>query len=393
MSHSPLTVAVAQSDDVDTIDAVAEIIEACEQQLGGLTPKGGLLFAALDYDHKDMLAALLERWPDLQLIGGTSDGEMASAQGYLEDSMTLVLFASETLRFSAGIATGLKEDPRGTTQAAIADARGDEQEAPAMCWIAPDGLTANMTAVLGTLQEQFGAALPILGGTAGDHWQFKTCFQFCNERVTADSIPMLMVYGPVTCSVGVASGWVPIGQQMKVTASSGTQVETLDGRPALDVFEEQFGLEVRDAIAEYPLAVYPAGHEDGEAHYLRAIYNVDAEAKTVILGDELPVGSTIRLSNVERNRILDGARDSMRGALKGCNGETPDVVVVVSCAARKWMLGEKAPLEYQTLKATMAEMNVDVPIIGFYSFGEIGPLKGESRFHNETCVSIALKAA
>jgi len=262
-----------------------------------------------------------------------------------------------------------------------------------MCWIAPDGLTVNMTRVLKTIQDEFSVSLPVLGGTAGDHWQFQSCHQFCNDRVTEDGIPVLMVYGPITCTVGVASGWVPVGQQMKVTSSDGVMVHELDGRPALDVFEEQFGVLIRDTFGEYPLAVYPEGFEDGEAHYLRAIYAINAETRSVMLGDELPVGSTIRLSNVERSRILDGARDSMRGALKDCGGESPDVVVVVTCAARKWMLGEKAPLEYQTLKATMTEMGVDAPIIGFYSFGEIGPLHGESRFHNETCVSIALKAA
>ncbi len=393
MSRSRMQVAVAQSDDIDTEDAVAEVIATCEAQLGGATPKAGLVFAAIDYDHRYILAALRERWPGIQLIGGTSDGELASDQGYLEDSITLVLFASESLSFSAGLARGLSEGSREAAIRAIDRAHGARSERPSMCWITPDGLTCNMTEILDGLRQRFGAELPVLGGTAGDHWEFERCFQFCNDEVVQDGIPVLLVYGELHFSVGVASGWVPVGEKMRITAAEGRTIREIDGRPAFQVFEEQFGEMVRDAFGEYPLAVYPPGQEGGEAHYLRAVYSVDEQAGTVDLTSELPEGSTVRLSNVERRRILEGARDSIAAAIDPWRGDEPDLIVIISCAARKWMLGERAPDEYATLRDTMAERGVSAPVIGFYSFGEIAPLAGENQFHNETCVSIVLRAA
>jgi len=393
MRNTHLIVAVAQSDDVDTEDAIAEVIAACEAQLGGVRPTAGLLFAAIDYDHVEILTAIQARWPGVQIIGGTSDGELASAQGYLEDSITLVVFASDTLRFSAGMATGTSEDSRATAIRAAEAAHGESDEVPAMCWITPDGLKSNMTEVLAGLQDRFGASMPVLGGTAGDHWEFERCYQFCNGEVFQDGVPVLMVYGAVDFSVGVGSGWIPVGEKMLITASEGNVVHAIDGQRAFDVFHEQFGDMVRDAFGEYPLAVYPPGDTSGEAHYLRAVYSVDEEAGTIGLGAEVPVGTSVRLCNVERTRILDGARLSIEDALSTWEGDNPDVIIIVSCAARKWLLGEHAPAEYEVLQETMAALGVSAPMIGFYSFGEIAPLGGGNQFHNETCVSVALRAA
>jgi hypothetical protein len=385
-------VAIAQSDDVDEEDAITEVLDACAEQLGDRVPKAGLLFVAIDYEHEIILAAIQERYPGVQIIGGTSDGEIASAKGYLEDSITLVLFASDVLEFRAALAKNLGADPAAATQQVIAETTAGRTDTPSMCWIVPDGLTANISIVLRTLQAQFGQAFPILGGTAGDHWEFSRCFQFCNGEVVQDGIPMLMVFGEVKMSIGVASGWQPVGRKMVVTDIDGSVLKSIDGRSAFEIFQEHFGDQIRSAFGEYPLAVYPNGDEE-EWHYLRAIYQVDEEAGHVILAAEIPTGSTISLTNVIRERILEGAQASMKAALDGWGEGQPELMVIVSCAARKWLLGDQAAAEFDVLQAEMQRQGVDIPLIGFYSFGEIAPLGGESRFHNETCVSIALGIA
>jgi hypothetical protein len=63
---------------------------------------------------------------------------------------------------------------------------------------------------------------------------------------------------------------------------------------------------------------------------------------------------------------------------------------IVSCAARKWMLGEKVSSELKICR----EMLGDVPVAGFYSFGEIAPTRPglPAQFHNETFVTLLLHA-
>src|ERR1700690_1767060 len=92
-----LTMAVGSSDDVDLADAIATAIEQCRAALGGLRPQAGLLFAAFDSFAPESLAAIRAAFPGVSVMGATSSAEISSAGGYQEDSLTLALFASDTV--------------------------------------------------------------------------------------------------------------------------------------------------------------------------------------------------------------------------------------------------------------------------------------------------------
>jgi len=91
---------VAQSDDIDTKGALAEILAQCREKLGERVPKAGLVFSAFDLEHDQVLDGILNAWPGLELIGCTTAGEMSSALGYREDSVALVLFGSDSIKFA-----------------------------------------------------------------------------------------------------------------------------------------------------------------------------------------------------------------------------------------------------------------------------------------------------
>ena len=52
-------VVVAHSNDPDSVEAVAEILEQCLESLAGETPQAGILFAACDFDHSLMVMKIL----------------------------------------------------------------------------------------------------------------------------------------------------------------------------------------------------------------------------------------------------------------------------------------------------------------------------------------------
>ena len=60
-----------------------------------------------------------------------------------------------------------------------------------------------------------------------------------------------------------------------------------------------------------------------------------------------------------------------------------------SCVGRKLVLGRRVQEEVDAVKKILGE---DVPLIGFYTYGEIGPIDKMKRelsitkFHNETVV-------
>jgi hypothetical protein len=62
--------------------------------------------------------------------------------------------------------------------------------------------------------------------------------------------------------------------------------------------------------------------------------------------------------------------------------------VVFSCMVRKAVLGSQTATETEI---TRDELAANLPLCGFYSYGEIAPLEsGSTQLHNETIVAVLL---
>ncbi|MEE9187320.1 MAG: FIST N-terminal domain-containing protein, partial [Bacteroidota bacterium] len=136
-----LVAASGHSEDIDTLEAFAEIREQCEPALRGKTPQAGLLFAAIDFEHQDLLDAIHEAWPGIQLIGCTTDGELSSCQGFKEDSISLLLLASDTIEFTTGLGREVSQGAEAACSRAVAEARAKTTLEPSVCIATPESLT------------------------------------------------------------------------------------------------------------------------------------------------------------------------------------------------------------------------------------------------------------
>ena len=105
-------IAIAHSIELDSFFAVTELIEKCDLQLANLSPTAGILYASIDVDHQLVLDKIYEKWPDLQLVGCTTDGEFSSECEYVEDSLVLTLFICEKIKIVSGIINNAAIDVR-----------------------------------------------------------------------------------------------------------------------------------------------------------------------------------------------------------------------------------------------------------------------------------------
>ncbi len=74
--------AAGHSEDIDTLSAFAEVREQCEAALEGKPPQAGLLLDGIDFEHHELLDAINDAWPGIELIGCTTDGELSSCLGF-----------------------------------------------------------------------------------------------------------------------------------------------------------------------------------------------------------------------------------------------------------------------------------------------------------------------
>lgn len=385
-----LSISIGHSEHVDEQDVVEEIVGQCSRQLNGETPQAGLMFAAVDYDYKKILEGFLQAWPGVRIVGCSTDGELSSMLGFLDDSVTVALFASDSIEITTGVGRHVSANIEAAAAAAVAGARENVRQAPSLCITTPASLLSSSDRIVEHLKSRLGPNVTLLGALAGDQWRLEETFQFFGTEVLTDAVPIILFSGPILFSKGIYSGWKPIGEVGTVTKSQGNVVHQIDNHPALEFFRRLLG-EKAVPTGDRPLAILD---DRGNVGYLRAsIGQYDEEVGSVTFFGDIAEGSRVQITIATRDEILEGTKVSVARARDSYpDGKTPSAALSFSCSGRKLLLGTRTEQEYEILRQ---ELGFDIPVVGFYGYGEIGPGfedENSCKFHNETIVTVLLGA-
>src|SRR5439155_24970779 len=104
-----------------------------------------------------------------------------------------------------------------------------------------DGLAGDQQEIIRGAYGVLGAAVPLVGGCAGDDLEMTREFQLYDDEGLHGSVVAAGIASDAAIGIGVRHGWQRVGEPMLVTLSEGNRVYTLDDRPALDVYLEQSG--------------------------------------------------------------------------------------------------------------------------------------------------------
>ena len=156
-------VAIGQGEDIDTRSAINRTISRCKLQLQGLRPQAGILFSSIDFDHKLVLAEVLRRFPDIELVGCTTGGEFSSDFGFSDDSINLILFYADTIEIKAGVGRQASIDPALAVKSAVEQAREGLSGPETLCIVFPEGIVASPDAVIRALNQMLPPLCPVFG--------------------------------------------------------------------------------------------------------------------------------------------------------------------------------------------------------------------------------------
>jgi hypothetical protein len=378
-----LKVAVGHSNDPDSLEAVYEVLGQCNASLEGVKPQAAVLFAAIDFEHQLILDRVNEAFPGIELIGGTTDGEVSSILGFQQDSLTLMLFCAEDIEFCAEVGRTISQDPVNIARQTVDAAQNRLSMPLRLCITTPESLTTSASSILDGLKLAL-AEIPVLGGTTGDQTHIQRTYQFFNTEVLTDSVPILLIGGNLLFSHGVSSGWRPIGKRSLVTKVKKNIIYEIDEKPALDFYHYYF--DEFSADVAYPLAIFPPGEE---AFVLRASLSNDPTLGSITVSADVPKGSIIQITEATQDGIISASKTSFEQAWNTYPGDTPTAALFFSCAWRRFILGTQTKNEY---KAIANALTTTLLSCGFYTYGEISPLReqGPSFFHNTTFVTLLL---
>lgn len=364
------------------------------------------VFGAIKYDQQAMIDGVNSVIPSAVLVGCSTDGEIVT-DGYMEDSVSLLILNSDEYSFSVGYGLNAHHDARKTAQDAVNMALDHlpegklsggqtQRSAPTICFLFGDGTKANGVDLVKGARAMLGNEFNIVGGLAGDGFKFEKTYQYCNDQVITDGGVSLLITGDINVATGVRHGWTFIGSERRVTKAQGNVVYELDGESVFGIYEDYLGEraeELPGVAFEFPFGVI----DENKQEYLRCPVGVDRESGTITFAGEVPVGATIRMTTGTTIDAIKAAREASEYALSelGQKGLTPAVAFVFNCCARKKVFGRRTQKEIDAIQGILGE---NVPMIGFYTYGEIGPVvegTGDdsiktSAFHNLTDAIVVL---
>ena len=372
-------------------DATVAGADAVSDALVGSSPQLLVVFCSDGYDLDALSGAISARAPGVPVIGCSTAGEIAS-DGPGDASVVVAAFGGPGFSVRTGAAEasgpgGLRE--AATTAASCID--DVETREHTVLLVLSDGLSGDQQEVVRGAYSVAGAAVPLVGGCAGDDLKMQRTHQLHGGHVLTNSVVAAALSSDAPFGVGVRHGWRKVGAPMLVTASSGTTVTSLDHRPALDVYLERLDApaSVRDDAAAFTrfALTHPLGIDRRSSEEVRFVAEADFDTRALHCIAEVPQGGLAWLMEGDDGSVLEATDAACSDALAALGDNRPLGFLAFDCIARRGVLGEEG---ISAEVARIAEKAANAPVAGFYTYGEFARTSGVSGFHNQTLVVLAV---
>jgi hypothetical protein len=385
--------------------------EAAEQALekaGVDKPDFVFMFGSIGYDQPSLVRAVREATGGAPLTGcsaeGTLNGDDADESNF---SVVVTAISSDDLWWHNGLAAGLEADPRAVGQRVAKDLLPHLSADTIGLFVFPDGVK-DFIVPTNNLVDNFFAGLeenlpserflPLWGGGAGNNFNnfASPTYQYCDDEVITDGVSYALLSGKTQAGWAISHACIPIGGERIVTRSEGNIIYEIDGKPAMEVFEEYIpeGALTHDRDwARYAISLAlcfraPSYIKD-EEYIVRGMPSVSMADGSITVQTEVSEGTSVWLSSRDKEKISTGF-DRMAAQIKDqLEGEKPKLVFQFECGTRgKVMFREREKL--QILRRFRQSLDPDAPWAGFYTVGEIGPVEEHNLRHLYTSVVLAL---
>ncbi|WP_137940108.1 FIST N-terminal domain-containing protein [Chitinivorax sp. B] len=361
------------------------------EALRDIQPEVVFLFCTIHYGQSaELVEGLYDALENdrLVVIGNSGDGIYETRRASNTGVTALALNSGGEVQWQVVYASNLGIDPAAATQRALAALQDSRPgESPALLFLSAD-FHADASEIERELLKH--VAVPVVGGFAADDNRMLTCFLFANRQLLQDAIVLLGAYGPIRYAIRVANTLSPIGQPGLVNDACGTNVNTIDGLSAMDFIERETGKPVlqTDRGVVSLMVINPT---DPAQRRIRSIVpDFSEENGHLGLYGGIEQGQTVQVCLASPEALIQevyAVADQAKSL-----AFTPQAALIVSCGGRKTLLGAQVEHEIRALSQAFPD---GLPLAGYPSFGEIGPLPladgyTRSLFHNMSYVLLLL---
>jgi hypothetical protein len=385
-SSMPINIGTAIAKGESAFQTGQKVAKDALKKLGQDKCDQVIVFSSVKYNLKELIKGIRSVTGDAQLIGCSSSGEITN-QGMHTGSVVVMCIKTDA-KIHTGYCGGIREN---SYKAGKDLSNNILKDLPApvrgTMLINPEGLGVTMSSFVQSVFDTAGAGITLVGGSAGDELKFESTYQFWNDAVLTNSVTGIFFPPEISIGIGIQHGWSAAGDLMVVTKSEGNIIYELDNQPALDVFLKGINASTDNVTQEYLTEVsesYSIGISDISGNYeVRHIY-APTPNKGIVCFGEIPQESIACIMKGSTETLIEAAEQAAREALSKHKNKKVQAAIVFDCAARAMVLKENTNKEIQSIQKVLGQ---DVPIFGFYTYGEICAFEGgQPKFQNRTII-------
>ncbi len=374
----------ARSIKGKTVEEIGSALDHCIAE--GMKPTLAVVFMPKEIGVR-ALCELLDK-KGIAIFGASSFGQFID-RDFDTDSIVVMLLEIKRdyfkIEFRETGSSSTKEIARS-----IGDAGKAAFKKPAFV-VASGGIKTDGEKILEGIQDAAGMKVTLFGGLASSDLQSMYTFVFTNKKIFDDGLVALILDEEMISVSGYATGGCqPVGIYHTITKSHGNVVYTIDDQPVLDLVLRYCGKdmdELKQGNAILNIASYfqiQLEREDGSS-IMRTPMLANVNDGSLVFAGSLPQGSRVKFSILPGFEVVDNVVAEFNEYSK--NASDADAVIMFSCQGREIAFGPYMNDEIDRLKKIW-----NAPMIGLFSFGEIGRgADGKYDFYNMTCSLALLK--
>jgi hypothetical protein len=251
--------------------------------------------------------------------------------------------------------------------------------------ILSEGLNINGSELTKGINNQLNDRISVTGGLAGDQGLFSETVIVHNQAGEKNLVVAIGFYGKnLQVGYGSMGGWDSFGVDREVTKSKGNILYELDGQPALELYKRYLGSHAANLPASALLFPLSLRLQNSETALVRTVLSVNEAEGSMVFAGDIPQGEYVRLMKANFDRLIDGANGAAEMSKISLQNSEVDLAILISCVGRKLVLKQRVEEELEIIREVIGN---NAAITGFYSYGEISPIKPfeqHCELHNQT---------
>ena len=388
------TVGVGRSFNRNPREAGEEAVLQALQQGGIGTPDFAFVFATVGYDQQKLIQAIRQATSGAPLTGCSGEGIIMQGTAVETNfGVCVMAISSDELCFANVCVPEIGADMALAGEKLAAELSPLLAADSIAAFIFVDGLVFDFDPFHQAFEKTLGheRPLPLFGGLAADNGATRQTFQYHDGQVFSRGISCVLLSGKGGVACGVNHGCVPVGSRRTITRSRGNVIYEIDGMPALDALKEyvedgslsQWNKVTLNLCLGFrtPEAIRPLYGD----FIVRYIMDKDDREGCVTIQSDVAEGTELWILRRDKELIREGLHKISHDVSDKLGDRRAKFVLQFECMGRgKVVFREQEKIELLT--SLQREIGSALPWIGFYTYGEIGPVGGYNCLHNFTAV-------